>query len=143
MITIKSIKLTLPTDGIRMAVKSAVETAMTAQAPNFNAAVAANVPSPDRPGIHIYAKGKMKASLRTVVDTSGPLARIVITADSRSAPYADEGYTRKGEKTAKSWGLRGDEGHGGDSYMVKGADPLLQGLADAITTEAAQTIGGG
>lgn len=137
MITFKKITFTLDTSALTGMIADNVKATMDDELPTFVEAVKRNVPSPDRQEIHIYATGAMQRSIKGAVDTTQPVAAMVISGDSRSAPYADEGYTRRGGiYSARSWRARGEQGHGGNSYMMQAVRPLLPGLAAKILERA-------
>ena len=136
MITFKRVAFTLDTASLTGMIADNVEAVMREEVDGFTAAIKDNVPSPSRPTIHIYATGAMRASIRGEVDTSQPIAAMVFTGDSRSAPYADEGYTKSGKHTARSWDERGVFAHGDRSYMQAAVEPLLGDLAAKILQRA-------
>lgn len=100
--------------------------------------VALNIPSPIREDIHIYATGELLRSIDSRVEVLGNFdLRLTVEALAPHAGYADEGYTRRGRASARSWSLRGAQAHGGKSYMGKVAEAWTVRLGDEIVREIA------
>lgn len=100
--------------------------------------VKANIPSPTRELVHVYATGRMLRSIDSrVTDADGNL-RLTVESLVPYAGYADEGYTRtRGRASALSWAERGRQAHGDTSYMGTVAARWLDKLGREIVKEIA------
>lgn len=80
---------------------------------------------PDVGDVHPYATGKGK---RSIVRTAPSDDVQRVTVDAGHSGYTNHGYTRKGEKTARSWSTRKRREGYGEDVIEESRDELIETL---------------